>query len=742
MRSQRERGGRELGHDGEKVPAWRVLLAGTNGLLWGLVPFAIVLNMVEESVHERPPDSWTDWGAGVLLVLILGSLTYSQAEWNVGLPPRGRRGAVARGWLVGGSAGVLGACALQLGNDWLHPRMSALDDGLLALGALGLLVVWGLLLANGARPGPWIPWLTGLAAETRRVERHGRRPTERPVAPKPGPTSEPEPEPEPKPAPAREPAPRRPRRPLNARQLFWATAALGAVPAVVFTPLLRYAVDSAEVPPWLALLTLLIMAPVAIATLVLLVSKPERVSGRRKLVLVGSWLVLAPLTWLVAGTVEVGDPVRRVWAAEAPAGAADVAGRDITAGAWVLEDTVVRLTAWGLTAYDVADGAERWSWRPDGGRLLCAAAERPTERLLLLAVRAPEAERCGEVLALDPARGEPLWSGDFAGGPTFRADAEAPDGWELADERPGVPDEPPGTGQLTLAGPAAVLREASGGYRALDAADGTPLWAAEAAEGCHPVGAAGDDEALVTAEFCTDDAGAAESGRRIVVSRRDPADGAVLSAHPLPHGYRPGDFGVLSVRPLVVRAGGTPHAVPEGPGPEWPAVESPAADGGTVQIDAETDLPAFHPALRRGAFSAVPLREAVVVDGLLVTHSTERYTVRSRGSTSLHSRSTVRAHALADGAEVWRSDTFDGAVVGLSERDGRVTVLARESGRNATTLRSFRADDGAEVRSGRLHPSVGGDEPQLFAELGSGEGWLLLNQGELSADGPLLHLFR
>ncbi|GAA3848651.1 hypothetical protein [Streptomyces sedi] len=166
-----------------RVPSWRVWLAGTSGLLWGFVPFALVLNTLEESVNTVQPPNWTDWGAGVLLVAILALITFTTVERNVGLPPRGRRGPVWRGHLVGGSLGVLGACALQLGNDWLHPRMMSTDDGPLVLGTLGVVVAWGLWLANQARPGPWVPWLRGLKAETERVNRYGRRPREQPAAP-------------------------------------------------------------------------------------------------------------------------------------------------------------------------------------------------------------------------------------------------------------------------------------------------------------------------------------------------------------------------------------------------------------------------------------------------------------------------------------------------------------------------------------------------------------------------------
>ncbi|MDT0267609.1 PQQ-binding-like beta-propeller repeat protein [Streptomyces sp. DSM 44915] len=713
-------------NDTGRTPLWRLLLAGTNGLLLGLVPFSIALDMLVESVHEVPQDSWTDWGAGVLLVLILSLLTFGSAERNVGLPPRGARGPVQRGWLVGGALGVLAACAVWWGNDWLHPRLTGWDDGLLALVALALVTAWGLTLVGLARPEPRRPAAPRPAAVPLAKPAEPTKPTaptklaeateatastKCPTQPAPsGSTTRPV---------SPRPSSRPPRRPSPRRQ-FWGTAALAVLAPVAYPLFARYSQDGAGVPAWLALPVFLAAFPVALATVLMLLVRTSVVSARRKLALLGGWAVLGPTSWLLSGALAVGDPIRPVWAVETAPGPADGAG--VTAGAWALEGTLVRLTSGELTAHAVTDGATRWAWRPPDGRRFCAAAEHPAPGVLLLALRAPDAARCDTAVALDPADGQPLWSAGFAGGDSFRTDTTA------AAPAPG--DEAPPTGQLALAGPAAVLSEPAAGFRGLTTADGTELWTAEAADGCAPVGVAGEGDRLATVEFCVEDP---EIGRHVVVSRRDPADGTELSRHPLPHGSLPGDLDVVSVEPLLVHSAATLYRVPE-------TAERP------VELAVETQGLTLRHQLAPGAFSAVPLRGTTVVDDLLVVRhwqDSDRYPVRTRHGERWHTRARLAGYSLRDGTEVWRSADFDGEVVGLTRQDGRITVLnQRTAPTDRTELSSFDPRTGERVWRGRLHPTQERMEAQLLAALPPDDGWLLLHQGTPSAERPVLQRVR
>ncbi|UED84754.1 PQQ-binding-like beta-propeller repeat protein [Streptomyces profundus] len=730
------------GEGGARYPLARFMISFSTGFLWGLVLFAIALNMLEESLHESPPDSWTDWGAGALLVLILAAIAYALAEGEVGLPRRGARAPVRHGWLTGGSAGVLGAGALQLANDWLHPRMTEVGDATPAVVALVLVCLWGLLLT--------FLHLTGATVPSRRTPRPAAAPEPEPEpAPEPKPGPEPEPEPEsgqeeepatasrawpaaPPEAPATRPVAhpwggpppvRRTRRdtrltlalavvigsalllPALIRLIVAPEVASGAAPGV--------ASGADAVPAWLVPAALGLGG---LTLLALVVVRRSRISVRRAWVLVACWAVLGPLSWLVAGMLELTDPARRVWAVET---GSTPTGGDHTAGAWLVEDQLIRLTSDRLTAYDVDSGAERWSWSPPADRRFCAAAEHPARGALLLALREADGDSCRTALAVDPDEGTPLWEGEFAGGPTFPAD----------DGPPSEQRQPRVTGQLALAGEAAVLLEAEHGFRAVTAAGGEELWRLAAADGCAPVAVAGADEALFTVEFCTE----ADGPRQILLTGRDAATGEPLTEHVMPYGPDPTGLDVASVDPLLVAAAGRVYAFPEG-----------AARA--VPLAAQHDALTLRHGLAGGAFDAVPLRGAAIVDDTLVLRHgdpSDVYRVPSnRGGEIWHSRSRLAAYSLTDGRQLWRTGAFSGDVNGITALDGEVVVLNELSRGVRSSLRVFDAATGEERGETRIEPTLNGGGAMLLRQLPGESGWLLAGQGESVGDEPTLQLIR
>lgn len=381
-----------------------------------------------------------------------------------------------------------------------------------------------------------------------------------------------------------------------------------------------------------------------------------------------------------------------VWSAERDSPRAPEA-----VGAWVVGDVVIRARPDLITAYRITDGARVWTWAPPGRDTVCAVSE-STGAGVALVGHAPAGEVCTSTVALDVAFGSVRWSHRSTERDTWQSDRVS--------------------ASVALAGNAAVVRDGAG-WRALSVADGSPLWRADAGEGCAAVHVAAGPSAIVAVSRC---------GESNWLLSLDPLDGRPRTRTELPVGDGLMDLGVLSVDPVVVWVD------------EWEergtrAVLVLDTDGTirtaipTVGQDHDLLVGTFN-THHTELFAARPVRAAVVVGDLLVATPVkpgDRHVTSNKGGVSVDYHGRLAAYSLVDGSRVWTSD-LDDKVTGITVRDGSVWALTTrklfqidpDDGAHGQVLTTYRTDHrepvGLQVRGNRyivIAESGAGDLPPV-----------------------------
>ncbi|WP_341684319.1 PQQ-binding-like beta-propeller repeat protein [Nocardia farcinica] len=328
-----------------------------------------------------------------------------------------------------------------------------------------------------------------------------------------------------------------------------------------------------------------------------------------------------------------GETLPVAWSAPA-----DRAADTETAGFWHTGDTVVRATAAGLTAYDTATGAQRWTTTFPGRDVVCAMS-RGADGVGLVATHA-ETAPCARVAAVDLATGGTLWE--------LRET-------ELAD----------GADVLAVLDDAAIL-VGEKQIRAVGRGDGAPRWQYPLPERtCGSPRLLAGSHAVVLVHRCDTDTHELHA--------LDPRTGNLAWQAGVPfEGAR--TVIPVSADPLVV------HVAESGKRARsaFAAFDRTGRLTATIPTD-DPELPIS--SIGGTAFAATPITRTVVTPTTLVA------VARPAGGRGYR----LVAHELATGARLWTGDLLDDDPDALALDGDRVLVCydeARVLGLGAADLRS------------------------------------------------------
>lgn len=122
-------------------------------------------------------------------------------------------------------------------------------------------------------------------------------------------------------------------------------------------------------------------------------------------------LVLAGAIIAVLTTRDINLDTKVLWSLPAPSGSASLETNEL-AGLWLTDDTVVRATVMGLTAYDLDTGRRRWQLPMPKGASLCQVSPNVVDNVaaVIFGPTRGSGDRCDQVTAVDVTSGSRRWT--------------------------------------------------------------------------------------------------------------------------------------------------------------------------------------------------------------------------------------------------------------------------------------------------------------------------------------------
>lgn len=131
--------------------------------------------------------------------------------------------------------------------------------------------------------------------------------------------------------------------------------------------------------------------------------------------IVGSFIAIAAVLVaaiiFILSTRDINLDTRVLWTLPAPSGSASLETNEL-AGLWLTDDTVVRATMLGLTAYDLQTGRQRWRLPMPNGTSLCQVSPNVVDDVAAVIFGATQGsgDKCDQLTAVGVRTGERRWT--------------------------------------------------------------------------------------------------------------------------------------------------------------------------------------------------------------------------------------------------------------------------------------------------------------------------------------------
>ncbi|GAA3207546.1 hypothetical protein GCM10010468_23870 [Actinocorallia longicatena] len=322
-------------------------------------------------------------------------------------------------------------------------------------------------------------------------------------------------------------------------------------------------------------------------------------AGRKAGCLGGAVLMLAGI-WPGALLFRLGhgDSLDVAWSVPRVKG-------DITAqGFWFGDGLAVRARIDGLSAYDTATGAPKWTLPVPGREVLCAMS-RGTDSGVGVIAYGPEGQPCGHFVGVDLATGAKAWDRVLPGGEFLSSGRDA--------------------GSVAAGGGTAVMRLGQGArLTGVALADGRDRWTAAAPERCHYEKVSAGPDQIVGLLRCTD------ALPELVAL--EPASGKVAWRTPVTSESPVAAVDLYTASPAVAK-------VRESGARGRTMIQAFDRTGRATIVHTWSDDHDL--TLSERGFGATPLRDFAVTGDMIV------------GATRVSNKDGLTAFRLSDGARLW-----------------------------------------------------------------------------------------